>query len=322
MGRSHASATRMVAAYETSYGSAPATGWQQMPFGAPVTLGAEQGLIDDDQLGFGRDPLEPGRDVIRVAGDVTAPLDSRAIGWWLTLLLGPAAVAGVAPPYTHSWASGAPALPSATIEIGHTRVPRYFRVVGVRADTLSISMQRSGFAQATLGLIGRGETDHAATVEEDPGVWPMQRFNQFQGSIRRDGSALANITGGEVRYSNGLDVVETLRDDALIEDADPGRAEGSGRITARFADMVLLDAATAGTPIDLTYRYRISAERQLELEFPRVYLPRPKVAINGPGGIEATFEWRAAQQPETDPPVPMLRARLITDVAEYLPEPD
>ena len=43
-------------------------------------------------------------------------------------------------------------------------------------------------------------------------------------------------------------------------------------------------------------------------------IPKPKYAVSGPGGVEASFDWRAAYDETADT---MLRARLLNDVAVY-----
>ncbi|QLH37704.1 MAG: hypothetical protein HWD60_00050 [Defluviicoccus sp.] len=52
----------------------------------------------------------------------------------------------------------------------------------------------------------------------------------------------------------------------------------------------------------------------LTFELFRVFLPKPKYAVSGPGGVEASFDWRAAYDEGN---ATMLRARLVNDVASY-----
>lgn len=79
----------MLAAFEdpNSYGTVPGANWLKIPF-VTSDLGEEQPLEEDDQLGFGREGLDPDYDVRTNAGDVTVPLDTRASGFWFKLLLG------------------------------------------------------------------------------------------------------------------------------------------------------------------------------------------------------------------------------------------
>jgi hypothetical protein len=61
-------------------------------------------------------------------------VDLNNIGHWLRLLLGPPITTGTSPNFTHSFGSGASALPSNSIEIGYPDVPSYDLCTGVRAD--------------------------------------------------------------------------------------------------------------------------------------------------------------------------------------------
>jgi Phage tail tube protein len=116
-----------------------------------------------------------------------------------------------------------------------------------------------------------------------------------QGSIKRAGSPVGNLTGGSVTYSNNLEKIETIRDDGLIEGADPTIAALTGRIDVRFADTTLIDLAADGTPVDLEFAYTLSAQSKLVLTAHEVYLPKPKLAVEGPGGVQASFDFRGAK---------------------------
>lgn len=79
---------RQLFGFEEEYGTPPVA-YVVLPLaGAGTTLGEEQALIEDDQLGTGREPLDPVDDVVNNVGDVTVPVDMRATGYWLKLLFG------------------------------------------------------------------------------------------------------------------------------------------------------------------------------------------------------------------------------------------
>ena len=74
-------------AFESAYGVAPASGFMLMPF-VTSDVGDEQGLIESDLIGQGREPLAPSRDVINNRGDIAVPVDLRFFGRWLRAFLG------------------------------------------------------------------------------------------------------------------------------------------------------------------------------------------------------------------------------------------
>ena len=60
MGRALGADAKLAGAFETTYGTAPGTGFSNLPF-VRSNLGAEQGLIEDDLLGNGREKFDPDR---------------------------------------------------------------------------------------------------------------------------------------------------------------------------------------------------------------------------------------------------------------------
>ncbi|MFG1262359.1 phage tail tube protein [Xanthobacter aminoxidans] len=311
MARAVGARSQFAAAFETTYGTAPGSGFLKLPF-VSTTLSSEQGLIESDLLGLGRDPADPIRDVINADGDVVVPVDLRNFGNWLKLLLGAPTSAGAAGAYTHTFGSGGWTLPSLSAEIGTPEVPSYAMVSGIRANTMAIQIQRSGAASATIGCIAQGEALATSSAAGTPTEATLDRFNQFQAAVKKDGVALGNVTAASLSYSNNLDRVETIRNDGKIDGADPGMATLTGSLDVRFADTTLLDAATGFTSMELEFSWTISSTKKLVLTAHKVFLPKPRRSISGPGGIQASFAWQAAKGASR-----MLTAVLSNDVATY-----
>ena len=312
MARAYGANAQLLGKFETVYGTPPTGNFIKFPF-VSSDLGSEQGLIASDLLGQGRDPSQPIRDVIRVEGNVVVPVDLRNFGHWLKALLGAPTTTGTGP-YTHTFASGAASLPSIALEVGMPDVPIYFTEAGVRVNSAQLSFSRSGAANATLNCIAQGETDAGVTGGGTPTTAAFTRFNQFQTSIKKDGVQLGNVTGAQLTYSNNLERIETIRSDGKIDGADPTIAALTGNIEVRFADTTLIDAATDNTPLELAFAYTIDADKSLTFTAHEVYLPKPKLAISGPGGVQATFDWQAAKATS---PARMLTVVLKNDVASY-----
>lgn len=96
MARARGANAVMAAAFESAYGTPPAGGYRRLPF-VSAALGEEQGLIESDLLGYGREPLAPAYDVVVNESDVVVPIDHRNIGFWLKALFGnPVTVGSVA----------------------------------------------------------------------------------------------------------------------------------------------------------------------------------------------------------------------------------
>jgi hypothetical protein len=285
-------------AVEAAYGTPPSGNWRLMPF-VSCDLGAEQPFIDADVIGLApnRDVAPPFRDIVTVQGNAVVPVDLEFIGDWLRLLLGPPASSGANPDFVHTFVSGASPLPSNSIELAYPDVPNFDVVSGVRADTVEIDFSPSGAATATVGLIGQGSTRAATSSAGTPTTRGYTAFNKAQGSIRRNAAPLAQITGGQINYSNGAEIVRTIRDDLRIEGVDPGLARATGQITSRFENTLLLDDAASNAALEVAFEYRISATRRLTVTLHETYLALAKTPIQGPAGIEAAFEFRAAFNP-------------------------
>ncbi|MGY6704717.1 phage tail tube protein [Roseinatronobacter sp.] len=320
MARAHGGRAQMALAFETIYGTPPASGYTRMPF-ASSTLGADQPLLQSELLGYGRDPLAPIKDALNADGDVVIPIDARAFGFWLKAAFGDPTSSegedGSGDPngvFTHVFHSGSWTLPSMAIEVGMPEVPSFALYPGCRVDGLSLTMQRAGLLTATARLIPQGEVLDTAAQTGTLDEIALRRFGHFNGMIQRDGVALANVVSAELSYQNNLDRIETIRADGLIDGADPGMAMLTGRMDVRFSDTALLMQAIDGTPCALEFGWALPSGESLTIAAHAVYLPRPRREINGPQGVQASFEWQAARDPDTGR---MCTTTLINDRSEY-----
>ena len=292
MARAQGARSQLAAAFETTYGTAPASGFMQMPF-ASASLGAEQPLLASELLGYGRDPLAPLKDAVTADGDITVPLDAEAFGFWLKAAFGNPTTTGTTNK-THTFKSGSWSLPSMAIEVAMLEIPRFAMYTGCVLDQLSLQMQRSGLLTADVKLVAQGESVATATAAGTPTTYALQRFGHFNGAIKRNGAALGNIISADLTYANNVERIETIRNDGRIDGADPSIAALTGKIDVRFADTTLMDQALNGTAASLEFSWVISANVSLTITAHAVYLPRPRVEIQGPQGIQASFDWQAA----------------------------
>ena len=294
MARAQGARAQMALAFETTYGTPPASGFTRIPF-ASATLGAEQPLLASELLGYGRDPLAPIKDALTADGTIVVPIDAEAFGFWLKAAFGTPVTTGVEAPFTHEFRSGAWSLPSFSIETGMPEVPRFALYSGCMLDTLTWQMQRSGLLTATVGLVAQGEAIASTTAAGALAEIELQRFGHFNGAITRNGQPLGNLASAEISYANTLDRVETIRSDGRIEGADPSIAALTGRIEVRFADQALVTQAINGDPCEMSFAYTLPSGESLTLVVHAVYLPRPRIEIAGPQGVQASFDWQAAR---------------------------
>ncbi|MFN4125766.1 phage tail tube protein [Pannonibacter indicus] len=314
MARAQGARAQMALAFETTYGTPPASGFTRMPF-ASTSLGAEQPLLNSELLGYGRDPLAPIKDAVTADGDVVVPIDAEAFGFWLKAAFGAPTTTGSSPgPYTHTFQSGSWTLPSMAIETAMPEVPRYAMYSGVVLDQLSWQMQRSGLLTATARLVAQGETVATTSSTGTPAALDLLRFGHFNGTVTRNGTALGNLVTAEVTYANNLDRIETIRADGRIDGADPGMAALTGQMEVRFADQVLANQAIAGDACEIELGWSLPSGESLTFTVHAVYLPRPRIEVPGPQGIQATFDWQAARDSVVGR---MCTVTLVNDVETY-----
>jgi hypothetical protein len=422
MPRAQGARALMAFAFEGVYGTPPGSGYRQVPF-VSTDLGGEQPLLDNEVLGFGRDPLAPSKDAFNADGSVVIPLDVENFGLWLKGIFGQPTTAALlaatgvitfsAQPIvnstitlngtvftfvasgavgnqsniganlaatltalavvlnanatvgltfatyvagattltitrgalghignaftlatsispasnatvsgatltgganTHTFTSGGWTLPSLAIETQMPEVPRFSMYSGAVIDEFSWEMKRAGLLQGTAKLIAQGESVVAASVAGTLTALNYKRFGHFNGAVLRDGVAIANITQARINYMNNLERIDAIRSDGRIEGADPSIAALKGQIVTRFSDLTLFNQAIAGTPCALQFSHTISAAENFVFTAHAVYLPRPRVPIEGPSGVEATFDWQAALAVS---PARMATAVLTNGVASY-----
>ena len=118
----------------------------------------------------------------------------------------------------------------------------------------------------------------------------------------------------EITYANNLDRIETIRADGMIDGADPSIAALTGRTEVRFADSTLVSQAIGGTPCELEFAYSLTSGQSFTFTVHAVYLPRPRIEISGPQGVQASFDWQAARDAALGR---MCTAVLINDIESY-----
>lgn len=313
MSRAYGWNAQLLIAEESEYGVMPDTGYRQIPF-ISSSLDSEQNLLSSNVLGLGRDPTQPFQDVINVDGDMAVPVDVRNIGVWLKAIFGEPTTTEADGVYTHAFESGKIAIPSYSLEVGLPEVPQFIRFLGVRANSIAFNFQRSGEAQVTLNLMAQCEKGSTTAIDAAPDVYKYTRVSQFQGYIKSGGEFLANITAASATYSNNLEKIETIRNDGLVEAIDLGVASLSGSISARYGDNILLDKAREGTPVDVELGYQLTDTMKLVIECHEVYLPKPKRSIDGPNGIECSYDFQGAKSEDLGH---MMTIKLINDVDVY-----
>jgi hypothetical protein len=314
MARQTGALVALNAVFESVYGTSPASGYRTMPFGPGTRLGASRPLLENELLGFGRDPVAPVLDAVTADGELVVPIDVENWGVWLKGAFGSPVTTGTTPKI-HTFNSGAASLPSLSIEVAYPQVPAFEMVKGCVVDSLRWTMRRSGLLTARVGIIAQGAPVPAGTTGAGtPTAYALTRFSPFNGAVTRDAVALGNVVSADIEYMNNLDPVQTIRADGLIDGIEPGIASLKGKVTMRFADLTLFTQAVNGAPCELVFSHTIGANAAFSFTAHAVYLERPSVPIEGPRGIDVDFDFIAAKATS---PARLCTAVLTNTIASY-----
>jgi hypothetical protein len=162
--------------------------------------------------------------------------------------------------------------------------------------------------------VAQGETIGTSSSAGTLAALDLVRFGHFNGAITRNAVPIGNIVSADINYANNLDRIETIRADGKIDGADPSIAALTGSVAVRFADQTLVNQAINGEACELEFSYTLATGESLTLTAHAVYLPRPRIEIAGPQGVQATFDWQAATDAVAGR---MCTVTLVNDVETY-----
>ena len=295
----------------------PADGYTRLSF-KECSLGAERPLGYDPLLGQGRDAQDPFYEAIKDEGDIGVPLDVRALGFWLRGLLGtPVSADNGDGTFSHAFTSGLD-LPSLAMEIGHTKLttPKFFRHGGAKLDKMTFDMARSGAANATRLGDRPGGSRSRRRHRRHPGQLPAQAVQPGQrhhpGRWRPTGQRGGRQAVLFQQFGAGRDHPRRRPDRRRGRDRSHLRGFSGRPLRHRHhADRRHRRRKPAAVGIRL---HHPGLGLRPDLPSPRVFLPKKKQEIKGPGGIQASYDWRAARDPVAGY---LLRVTLVNDVAGY-----
>lgn len=313
MANGYGANAKLIAAFESAYGVVPTAGYTQISF-SKYDLSSSQALLDDDLLGNGRDASRPTLDALNVEGGISVPVCYREFGYWLKAAFGSPVTTGTTE-FLHVFKSGGDSIPSLSFQIQNPDIPLYRSHMGARVDSIDIDFQRSGLTTAQIALIAQGERKDVAPSDATTVSYTSARFSSFNGFIKKDGVQMGRVVSAKLKYSNGLDKIETIRSDGKIDGIDPTNSTAEGSITVRFDSTSLFDTASSGAPLKLEMGYEAGAGKKLNFIVHEAYLSRPGIPIDGPKGIQVTFDFKGAKNATAGC---MLSVELTNDVEEYV----
>ncbi|MBM3552505.1 MAG: hypothetical protein FJX45_12240 [Alphaproteobacteria bacterium] len=304
---------------ESSYGVAPGGNYQRVHF-YKASLKESTPLEGDPIIGSGNDNF---RDEAAIApalsehgGGLELPLCMNQIGDWLTMVFGAATSTGTTN-RTHVFKSGLLTLPSYALEIKPI-ASDYRMHTGLAAKSLTFDLaDAAGVQRMMLDVLGYGE----AIGSSSGGGIPVaaRTYAPFKATgtgtaVKLDSVAVGKLLSAKFTYETGL------TQDRYIDTSDrfgagvlSENAQFSGELRVRYAGPTYDSLAEAETEKTLGIEFVVGANNSLILTSPSVRFARSGVAIEGPGGIEQTIQFRARQTASA----PMLTATLKNQIATY-----
>lgn len=304
---------QVLIAEESTYGVTPnASEFIKIPFKS-INLSGKQDLIENDDLGMGRESQAPVLGRTAVSGDLKVSVDLRNIGVLFKGLLGTPVTTENTGVYTHVFSSGKETLPSFTIEKAFKEVADYNIYNGCKINQMSFDWTPDGKAATTVSVIGQSEEVNSVSAQPTPQILDYHQFMNANGSVDIDGESV-EIMSASLALTNNMSEVKTIRADNKISSVDAGMFNATGSVVVRFTDKSLINKAKAGTPVAINLGFMKSANEKLTVKILEAYVSAPGKSIDGPGGIELSFEFQAAQNKAAGKAV---EVELVNDKGVY-----
>lgn len=283
-------------AYETEYGKDPtdlATKAYQLPFNTNGLKGT-QNSTDSKTMRGRRDPDEPIMGFIDVSGDLVGPVGATAIGHMLKMMYGaPTTTAGtVDGTYQHVFKISEEQ-PSVVLEVGHPDIGVYRKYNGVKASKLAMTVGGDGELVITESLMGTNEVVGTTSMNTAPTSVVIDRFNNFQASLKMGGTVLADVTELSMNVDGGMDGdTYCIGSKGYRTAVNEGIISLSGQLTAMFKDSSYLTLAENNTTTSLELTLT-KGDFSLAFKLPELQFARNTPAVDGPAGIKQQLTYHA-----------------------------
>ncbi|HBF35180.1 TPA: hypothetical protein DDW35_11530, partial [Candidatus Sumerlaeota bacterium] len=186
-------------------------------------------------------------------------------------------------------------LPSFLVEQALTSLstPYYEVFRGCKIGKMSFTAGDEGEVKITFSLTGRLSEKEDDAYDSNAVSLTGSKFQNFQASLKEDGSAVGYVKTLETTLDNGLDdSLHTIGDGGAISDLPEGLAQVSGKISTVFKDasVELYDRADGVTESSIILSCANSDGTSLVMTMPRMVYSRTSPKISGPKAIVVDLE--------------------------------
>ncbi|MDD4926940.1 MAG: phage tail tube protein [Methylotenera sp.] len=232
-----------------------------------------------------------------VAGQIQSILDLRTVGHLLKLLLGQPVTTG-AGPYTHTFPVNASDRPFAALEMGHSDISKFYRVLGARVNKMNWDI-RNNDQNVTVDVLACEDVDPVPTIAMDGGPTSVSSFRACSaaGSISNGvDTTLGKVVSGTIDINNNIAAQELANGLPGYSIFPLGELVFSGTLRAVFDSANAWDLARAGTSTSLkmTSSATIGGTTfSLVVDMPHVELTEKAVPKSGHSGLFVDVAWKA-----------------------------
>jgi hypothetical protein len=282
---------QLVIDFESSFGVTPGTpNGIRLPMNSSKIV-SKQNMIESNTIRNNRNPIAPSLGNVDVSGTVVVPMDVTAIGYWLKAIFGPPVTTGTGP-YVHTFKPG-DTQPSLVMEQGFTDISVFELFNGCKVNKFSLTLGGGNELTASIDIIGAKEAIGSVSFDATPVDNDLKRFNDFQGTVKEGGAAIAILTQMVLDIQCNLDnSLYCIGSNGMRGDIPEGLLQVSGSITAMFQDSVLLNKAISGTESSLEMTFTNGADI-LKITMPELIYERNSPGIEGPKGVLINLPFRA-----------------------------
>lgn len=305
--------TTLVFDKETSFGKEPIQKKGRiLPFNK-CELKASQTIITPTTITGTRNPVEPSRGRVSVDGSIEIPVDSEALGYWLTAMFGQPVSTGAATPYTHVF-KPSERQPSLVLEKGFVDLKQYFKYSGCKVKSFKMTAGDDGELNATLDLLGANETIAVTSYDTAATAVTPHKFSNYQGVVKENNVETAYIKTVDLEIDFGLDGDQYVLGSIGRGDIPEGLITVSGTIKAIFDNISVIQKGIEATETKLELVFTNGAKK-LSILLPEVQFERTSPTITGPAGATAEFKFNAYYKDSAEAAAVVVT--LINDTDEY-----
>jgi hypothetical protein len=283
---------------ETAFKTTPVSPDAHLLYYKDESLRLNRNLLESATLRGNRNPLQPVRGNVDVAGDINFEL-SHQYGKLFKHIFGGYDVDGGGP-YVHTYTVGN--LPVGMViekQFKDFDTDKFFLYNGCKVASYKMSMKSEGFIECSVSIMGARETVGNASFDDlavDNGHTP---FDGFSGSVLINGVASGVITTADLTVDNGLDGNTYVIDGSGERYSMPeGKVKVSGNITALFTSVDLYMDAVNYVEKALEFRFSrgtgdgSDGNEKMQFFIDEVIFKPQGPVVQGPTGmiVEIPFE--------------------------------